>query len=179
MTTSPWRIAESIPLSAIRLALGGLFLWAGFLKAADPQAFAFAIKGYGLLEGAGAGHVIRLMAYTIPWAEIICGLLIVSGAWTRGAAMFLAIQLGLFTVANALVLEKEIKCSCFGDSDPFCGDAAIGWCHIIRNSSMLAAALLLAWRGAGIWSVDRAMSRMSARAAEARARELENDPEGL
>lgn len=178
MKTNPWQIAESVLLTPLRIALGGLFLWAGWMKASDPQAFAFAIKGYGLIEGANAGHVIRVMAYTIPWAEILCGLTLVLGAWTRGAALFLALQLALFTAANYAVIDKGIECSCFGDDDPFCS-GAIGRCHMIRNGVMLAVSLLLAWRGAGIWSFDRCLSRFSARAAETRARELETEPERI
>jgi len=169
---SGWRIAESVVLTPLRLALGGLFIYAGVLKALDPQAFAFAIKGYGVLD-AGDAHAIRVMAYTIPWAEILTGVLLVIGGWARGAALLLAVQLALFTAANAVVLDKGIECSCFGENDPFCS-GPIGQCHMIRNGVMLAASALLAWRGAGLWSVDETIAKLR---AAARRREVDTEGE--
>ena len=162
---SGWRIAESIPLTLLRLALGGLMIFAAVIKIDDPTAFAIAIRSYGLIESENGSFVLPLLAYTIPWIELVTGVCLVLGARGRGAAFLLAAMLAAFTLANYLVIDDNVRCSCFGDKDPFCKDPIIGRCQMIRDGVMLGVALLLAWRGAGVWSVDHALSRLRASSA--------------
>ncbi|HLO25457.1 MAG TPA: MauE/DoxX family redox-associated membrane protein, partial [Geobacteraceae bacterium] len=52
----------------IRLVLGGVFLYAGFTKIADPAAFAGDIAAYRVLPYFGN----YLAAAILPWLEAIC-----------------------------------------------------------------------------------------------------------
>ena len=60
---------------ALRIVLGGVFLYAGGLKIADPAAFAGSVAAYKLLPTFGN----YLVAATLPWVEVLCGLLLVIG----------------------------------------------------------------------------------------------------
>jgi uncharacterized membrane protein YphA (DoxX/SURF4 family) len=172
---SPVRVAESIVLLLpLRLALGGLFVFAAYLKLKDPQEFVFSIKAFDLLDPVSQDYIIKLLGFAIPWAEMLVGLALLLGFWTRGAATLLAVQLVAFTLGILKVIAegKEIKCGCFGDYEWPCS-SPIQWCHVARNATLLAVSLLLAWRGAGVVSVESAQ----ARAAQARRAALDADSE--
>lgn len=160
---SALRIAESIVLTPLRVGLGGLMLYAGLLKAQDTLLFANAIKAYQLIDPYTDAHAITTLAYTIPWAEMLCGLALILGAWARGAGLLLAAMLAAFAWGNWE--NWGGTCTCFGSSDPFCGAQPIGECHMFRNAGLGAAALLIAWRGAGLWGLDALLSRAKARRA--------------
>ncbi len=157
MTATGWK--ESLLVQALaRLILGGALLIAAYMKLFDrvwagndpTLAFAEAIKGYHLLDADKHHHVIELAAYAIPWTELLVGLLLVVGFWTRPAAFVAFVMLVGFTVANAMVVisGENTSCACFGDLEWPCGDT-ISWCQIARNAVFLATAGYLAVRGAG------------------------------
>lgn len=151
-----WRWIESIVLLVpLRLALAGLFGVAAVLKLASPQEFAFAIKAFELVDPDRASHVLVLLAFGIPWAELIAAVLLLLGLWTRASAALLSLLLIAFTAGLLSVIARGIdtECACFGDKDIFC-EGGVGWCHIARNAVMLAASLLLVWRGGGLVAAD-------------------------
>lgn len=173
LRATPLRVAESVVLSVLRLVLGGLFVFAAAVKLnerGDIQTMADAIKGYHLIEDP---HAIRVLAYTFPFAELLGGLLVIFGAWTRGAALLIAAMLGAFIGAYAKVFVidgiTDKVCSCFGETEVIC-TGPIGWCHIARNGGFAAAALLISWRGGGMWSVDRVLTMIGVRRAVGRGR---------
>lgn len=151
-----WRWVESIVLLLpIRLALAGLFGVAAVLKLANPQEFAFAIKAFEMVDPDRASHVLVMLAFGIPWAELIVAVLLLLGLWTRASATLLSLLLVAFTAGLLSVIARGIDtdCACFGDKDFFC-EGGVGWCHIARNAVMLAASFLLVWRGGGLVAVD-------------------------
>jgi len=94
------------------VALGGVFLYAGGLKALDPASFALSIDNYRLLPY----PVAAAMAVYLPWLEIVCGLGVLWPKTSRGA---LAVLLGLCLVfsgaiASAWIRGLDISCGCFG-----------------------------------------------------------------
>lgn len=101
---------------ALRILLGALFLWSGFLKLIEPwQNFQVVIEAYRMIEG----DPVRLAARVIPWIESIGGLFLVFGLYTRAAAAALWVLNTLFVsaLAQALVRKLPIRdCGCFGDS---------------------------------------------------------------
>lgn len=149
MTRRGW--AESILLLLpLRLALAAIFALAAGLKLDDPQAFAFAIKAFNLLEASRYDHALIALAFGLPWAEMLCAVCLLLGIWTRPAAALLSVMLIAFTAALLSLIARGIEtdCACFGDKDLFC-EGGVGWCHIARNAGFLAASLLLVWRGGG------------------------------
>jgi len=161
---SPTRVAESVVLLLpLRLALGGLFVLAALTKIADPQEFVFNLNAYGVFDEDAHAHLIKVLGFAIPWAEMLTGAALMLGLWARGAAALLAVQLLAFTlgIVNVIASGKSLSCGCFGGieflSNICPGD--IGWCHVIRNAVLFAISLLFVWRGAGALSVDGALTR--------------------
>ncbi len=162
MSAKRW--AESILLQfPMRAALGGVFVFAAFTKISNIQAFAFAIKGFKILDPDKHGHLIVSAAYTMPWVEMIAGVLLVLGLWTRAAALTIGLMLVFFIAALLHVIfdsSIEADCSCFGDMNIVCG-SAVGWCQVIRDVIMLIPVGYLLWRGGGIVGFDTLRERKS------------------
>lgn len=131
----------------LRLVLGGLFAFAAFNKlvaktdgatSSGPQGFAWTIQAFklGLPEWS-----IRFATFTTPWIEIVAGVLLILGIWTRGAALVIAAMLAVFIalLLSVLIRDLNVDCGCFGDMSPFC-PPKVGWCHIAQDVVMLAAA---------------------------------------
>lgn len=95
-----------------RVIVGGLFLYAGIVKALDPRAFAGEIAAYRLFPYG----LNLLIAATLPWIEIVSGGLVLGGRKLLPAA---AVLLALETVfalvlISGIVRGLTIDCGCFG-----------------------------------------------------------------
>jgi len=107
-----WRVFEWIA----RLALGALFLYAGYAKLRNPFVFEMAVDGYQLLPPAG----VIVVARGLPWLEVALGLWLWSGWKLPYSAAFTALLLGAFLVTMAITYARGIEaaCGCFGTSEP-------------------------------------------------------------
>lgn len=160
----PLRVVESLLLlTPLRLALGGMFVFAAYVKLKNPQSFADSIKGFKIFDLETSSHLVTMMTFALPWAEMICGVLLILGLFTRAAAALVAVQLVAFIAAIASVLYRDlnVSCGCFGEFDWPCGGEdsegkknPIGWCHIWRDVVMLVPALILTLRGGGVLALD-------------------------
>ncbi|MFQ5592313.1 MAG: DoxX family protein, partial [Phycisphaerae bacterium] len=88
--------AGGVPLLAVRLLLGGLFVYTGWVKLGDPFAFLKQIHLYNALPESPA-IFINSVAIVLPWLEIIAGVSLILGVYLRGAAATTAIMLAVFT----------------------------------------------------------------------------------
>jgi uncharacterized membrane protein YphA (DoxX/SURF4 family) len=97
---------------ALRLAIGGLFIYAGAAKAANPARFAFNIDSYQLLPMPS----VAALALYLPWLEIACGLSLIVRRLDRGAIALLLAMLAIFIAAAASAAARgiDISCGCFG-----------------------------------------------------------------
>jgi uncharacterized membrane protein YphA (DoxX/SURF4 family) len=146
-------IAVQLPL---RAGLGGVFCLAAWKKLGDIQSFAEAIKGFKVVSIETHEYLIIIGAFTMPWIEMIAGVLLVLGLWTRAASLTIGLMLIVFIAALIHVIFDDsisANCSCFGDMKLVCG-SDVGWCQVIRDLVMLLPAIYLIWRGGGILSLD-------------------------
>ncbi len=150
--------AESILLQLpLRVGLGGVFAFAAYNKIGSTQSFANAIKGFRIVDADKYGHLIVTAAYTMPWIEMIAGVLLVLGLWSRASAVAIQIMLVAFIVALIhVILDESISadCSCFGDMNLVC-ESSVGWCQVIRNSILLVPCSYLVWHQGGLLALDR------------------------
>jgi len=95
-----------------RTVLGGLFLVSGVAKILDPIRFLFTLREFRLFPGV----IEPLLALFLPWLELVLGLLLVLGLFTRTSALLLACLNLLFLAAILSVILRgiEIDCGCFG-----------------------------------------------------------------
>jgi uncharacterized membrane protein YphA (DoxX/SURF4 family) len=123
-------------LLVLRVALGAIFVYAAWIKLRDPwQLFAMSIDSYRILPLG----VVELAARVIPWTELAVGLLLISGFWMRISGPIVSLLLLTFFVLMLRAYAKgmAIDCGCFGPGE------AISWKTLLRDGSMVAAALLL------------------------------------
>ncbi len=121
---------------AIRIALGAIFIYAGYVKLKDPwELFALAVSSYNLLPL----KMVEFVARTLPWAEVVIGLMLIVGFQLRIAATACSLLLLVFfsLIVRAYAKGMEISCGCFGNNE------AISWRTLLRDGSMLAGSLLI------------------------------------
>ncbi|MEQ8818877.1 MAG: DoxX family protein [Sumerlaeia bacterium] len=136
-------------LMTARLIAGGAFLLAGVIKIQDPNKFMLSVKSFGLVPET----LIPYMAYALPWTELIVGLMLIYGLWTRASAWLCGAIYTIFLVALLYVLlgGKDVDCGCFG---ALFGSGKVGWNSIVRNLVLISAALVPALLGPGRLSLD-------------------------
>ncbi len=130
-----------------RLALGALFIWAAWSKvgpANGPQIFSASIQAYKLDL---PDHMIALAAFGVPWTELLVGITLILGIWTRASAAVVFGMLAMFIGLgiSALYRGLEIKCGCFGDRTLLC-TGGVSVCHVMQNGVFAVLALgVLVW----------------------------------
>jgi len=99
----------------VQLALGLIFVLAALPKIGDPPSFAHMIYNYRIVPGS----LINISALVMPWLEILCGMALLLGIWTRAARNLIALLLVVFIVAIGinLVRGNAIDCGCFNVAD--------------------------------------------------------------
>ena len=92
--------------------VGGIFIYAGAIKAIDPVQFANDIDNYKALPWFIS---VRLALY-LPWLEILCGLALVFRFFYRGGLSILSMLTLVFLGATVAAKARglDISCGCFG-----------------------------------------------------------------
>ena len=125
----------------VRWSLCVLFIWAGVMKLADPQAFGVVIRDFGLIPE----WSVMPMAFGLPALEIIAaaGLLFD----IRGSLAIITALLALFVVilGYGIWLGLDIDCGCFGPEDPE-SRAYIGLRFALYRDFVMAAGIFLLYR---------------------------------
>jgi uncharacterized membrane protein YphA (DoxX/SURF4 family) len=136
-------ILSSPPLQVLcRLALGGIFIYASLDKIAHPMEFARIIANYAILPD----FLVTLPALVLPWLELLAGLFLVAGLWTRSSALLLSLLLLAFMAAlgfNAL-RGVSLSCGCFSTSAAERESASV---LVLRDLLILAPGLLIVFFG--------------------------------
>jgi uncharacterized membrane protein YphA (DoxX/SURF4 family) len=120
----------------LRVALGLIFIYAGWVKLQDPwQLFAAGVASYEILS-MGA---VEFVARTLPWFEIALGVVLISGYFLRVSSTIVGALLAVFftLIVRAFIQGKEINCGCFGGNEP------ISPLTMLRDGSMLVGAIVL------------------------------------
>ncbi len=120
-----------------RLILGGVFLYAGFVKIGEPAGFAGSVAAYRLLPYFGN----YLAAAVLPWLEVLCGLLLIAGYRTRAAASLVLLLILAFMAAlvSALARGLDIDCGCFRHG----GEKTSAWTALARDGVLLVMVLVV------------------------------------
>jgi uncharacterized membrane protein YphA (DoxX/SURF4 family) len=151
MQSSPLNLRRAVIWFG-RLVLGGIFIYAGYSKVFLPNHtlwplfflkfsistnlsnFAFQVEAFKLLPPWG----VQFVAHTLPFAEIVLGLLVLIGWRLRiWASILTFIMLGFFVVVlRAYLLHMNINCGCFATPEP------IGLRKILEDAALSVLALL-------------------------------------
>ncbi len=96
----------------LHLLFGGVFVYAGAVKAWDPAAFLLDIRSFELLPDPWAAW----LAMSLPWLEIFAGLAVMTGLLRAGGLLLLNACLLAFLAAILIAWARglDIRCGCFG-----------------------------------------------------------------
>ena len=124
-----------------RLVVGGVWLWAGLLKIADPAASVTAVRGYQLLTASTAEVVGRVL----PTVEVALGAMLLLGLLHRVSGLLSALLQLAFIAGIASVWARgiAIDCGCFGDGGPNPDAFSQYPWEIARDVGLLLASLLV------------------------------------
>jgi putative oxidoreductase len=94
-----------------RLLLGSIFIYASYHKILAPDEFAKIVYGYDLFPS----ETINLIAIIIPFIELISGIALIIGIYTRPAAIIIIGMLAAFVIAISINIIRghEFDCGCF------------------------------------------------------------------
>ncbi len=140
-------------LLLLRLILGAFFVYASLDKIWSPAAFAKIVYQWQVVGPVPS----NLVTVTLPWVELLAGLLLLAGVWKREAALVVALMLVVFLVAAGSVMARGIdveNCGCVSvaktepaSAFPPAWTKGVGWFLVARNLVLLGAALALAAPG--------------------------------
>ena len=137
MTLPPSPSLRPALLWALRLGLGGLFVYTGVVKLADPTAFAVEIHNYQLFPA-----LAPVLAAALPAVELGIGAALLAGPrpWLRAGALACAALMVVFTVAvgSAVARGINISCGCFG-----AGSGPVTLATVVRDVVLLAVSAAL------------------------------------
>jgi uncharacterized membrane protein YphA (DoxX/SURF4 family) len=135
---------------ALRLGIGILLLVAGALKAHDgPAATAVTIAGYRILPT----PLVAPLGVALPYFEMFLGLYLAAGLFTRISAWVATVQFGIFSIAVASLVIRQIPadCGCFGSALP----VPPTWGHVAVDVLLALLTAAIALRGPGAFALDR------------------------
>jgi len=115
------------------MMLGILFIYASIDKIADPAYFAGTIQNYQLIPV----WLINISAITLPWLELLCGVLLLTGVWHRSASLIITLLMIVFIIAisSAIFRGLDIECGCYGSG------TSADWTRIVEDFFLLAFSL--------------------------------------
>lgn len=124
-----------------RLVLGAVLVAAGALKVGDLDQSVLAVRGYQVLPYDFA----VVVGYLLPPLEIIVGILLLVGLFTRWAAVLGGLMMAAFVVgiAQAWIRGLSIDCGCFGGGGEVAADQTRYGLELLRDLALLGAAALL------------------------------------
>ncbi len=122
----------------VRVALGIIFIAASIDKIIHPAEFAKIIHNYRLMPG----FLINLWAITLPWIELICGILLTLGLFREGAFSVITALIIIFVIAVGINVVRGVNldCGCFTVSEHARGNALL---VLIRDFGLLAMAIFV------------------------------------
>jgi uncharacterized membrane protein YphA (DoxX/SURF4 family) len=146
-----------------RLILGGVFVYLGLVKAQAPVEFLKLLREYHLVQ---SPMLLNLVAATLPWVEIVCGLCLVAGVALRGAAVAALVMLIPFSLA---VLQRALGIQA-AEGVPFCsirfdcgcGAGVVVICDkLIENGSLILLATAILVTRPRAWALKASLFRDS------------------
>ena len=133
----------------LRIFLGGLLVVTAALKVGHAPELASAIAGFRLLPS----EIVAPMALVLPYFEILIGLYLIAGLFTRVVSWITVAQFLLYAaaIASAVIRGIPANCGCFGPND----QATADWPHVAFDLALALIAYIIARFAPGILAVDR------------------------
>jgi uncharacterized membrane protein YphA (DoxX/SURF4 family) len=119
--------------------LGAVFIYMGLNKAVQPEMFLKLVRQYDVVTNP---WLLNGIAATLPWFEVVCGLLLVTGIAVRGAALMLVTMLVPFTLLiihrTLMIASAQDIAFCAIRFDCGCGNGEVLICRkLVENALMI------------------------------------------
>lgn len=136
---TPGRSIRAWLVLALRLAIGGVFIYASIDKIVHPDRFAEIVWDYDILPE----NLVNPFSVCLPWIELAMGILLVAGRWVPAAALVGTAMTVMFMMAVGHALSQgaeDFHCGCFTTVQEGPEEA---WAVMRRDSVLLGAAIVL------------------------------------
>ena len=143
-----------------RLTLGGVLFVAGYLKIDKLEVSQMAVRSYELLPI----PLANFLGQTLPFFEVVIGLLLIVGAATRAVAALGGFTMFIFIIAIAQAWARglNIDCGCFGGGGTVAPGETRYLQEILRDAGLVAMALFLIRYPVSKFSIDKAPKQSNA-----------------
>ena len=143
-----------------RLTLGGVLFVAGYLKVDKLEVSQMAVRSYELLPI----PIANFLGQTLPFFEVVIGLLLIVGAATRAVAALGGFTMFIFIIAIAQAWARglNIDCGCFGGGGTVAPGETRYLQEILRDAGLVAMALFLIRYPISKFSIDKAPKQSNA-----------------
>ena len=143
-----------------RLTLGGVLFVAGYLKVDKLEVSQMAVRSYELLPI----PIANFLGQTLPFFEVVIGLLLILGAATRAVAALGGFTMFIFIIAigQAWARGLNIDCGCFGGGGTVAPGETRYLQEILRDAGLVAMALFLIRYPVTKFSIDKAPKQSNA-----------------
>ncbi len=120
-----------------RIIIGLMFVIVGVGKIAHPAEFADEIANYQILPN----FFINIAAITIPWIELIAGILVIFGIKQKPSATIILLMLIVFTSGVAVAMAKglNIDCGCYSQI----ASQQVGIPKILENTGLMILSIII------------------------------------
>jgi len=127
-----------------RLLVAALFAYTGLTKILAPLDFIKEVRYYQILPVV----LSNLVAYVLPWLEVLAALLLAVGFWRKEARLVIAAMLVVFAGAKTFVLGVQGRsledCGCV-PTESFLHFLFAGWLGVATNLGLLGLLALELW----------------------------------
>ena len=143
-----------------RLTLGGVLFVAGYLKVDKLEVSQMAVRSYELLPI----PIANFLGQTLPFFEVVIGLLLILGAATRAVAALGGFTMFIFIIAIAQAWARglNIDCGCFGGGGTVAPGQTRYLQEILRDAGLVALALFLVRYPITKFSIDKTPKQSNA-----------------
>jgi uncharacterized membrane protein YphA (DoxX/SURF4 family) len=126
---------------AVRIVIGGIFIYASIDKIINPESFTRIIHNYRLFPPS----LINIIAIVTPWIELVSGVFLIIGFKYKGANLIIFGMLIAFIIALTISYARgiNINCGCFTTSSTAKSNLLV---RIIEDASMAIGCLLIGFR---------------------------------
>ena len=136
----------------LRIILGGIFIYAAAGKMLYPAEFSEDIANYQLVPV----MFTNLIAITLPWVELVAGLLLLNGFRTQSGNLiiFLMVCVFSFGAVQAMIRGLDINCGCFTEAS-----RRVGLIFMAEESALFSMSICIFFFDKGFLSIDNLLSR--------------------
>ncbi|WP_297082310.1 MauE/DoxX family redox-associated membrane protein [uncultured Demequina sp.] len=158
----------------VRLAMAGILFAAAIPKFADIPQSVRAVRAYRLLPE----EIVPFVGTMLPFVEVVLGLLLLIGAFTRTSSIIWLLMMAAFTtgVIWAWANGLSIDCGCFGGGGEVEEGTANYPAHLLERVGFIILGTYLAIWPRSRFSVDARLAPAPVDGVEDADPELESTP---